>query len=205
MPSAGPLVSGNVDGDRVALPVQGGAALAGEGRTGGRAPVGGERGERVPQGGFAGPGGRGQVPGVCGLRLAGGGEIVAGGGPGGEPWREAAGDGVGRQVAGGRHPCEVRGDGLAAERDGAERERPGTVLLRLRGSYGLPFPAGSAGGGDAVPAEFAGERGVAAGVAEGGGLAVQARAAQVRVVVGALADVGGERGEGVSGRAGLAG
>ena len=79
------------------------------------------------------------------------------------------------------------------------------LLPRLRGSYGLPFPAGSAGGGDAVPAQLAGERGVAAGVAEGGDLAMQARAAQVRVVGGALADVGGERGEGVSVRARLAG
>ena len=55
-----------------------------------------------------------------------------------------------------------------------------------------------------MPAQFAGERGVAAGVAEGGGLAVQAGAAQVGVVGGPLADVGGERGEGVSVRAGLA-
>ena len=56
-----------------------------------------------------------------------------------------------------------------------------------------------------MPAQLAGERGVAAGVAEGGGLAMQARAAQVGVGGGALADVGGERGEGVSVRAGLAG
>src|SRR5207245_156841 len=82
---------------------------------------------------------------------------------------------------------------------------PGTVLPRLRGSYGLPFPAGSAGGGDAVPAQLAGERGVAAGVAEGRDLAVQPGAAQVRVVVGALADVAGERGEGASVRAAAAG
>ena len=205
VPLAGPLVSGDVDGDRAALPVPGGAAPAGEGRADGRAPAAGERGERVPQGGFAGPGERGQVPDVRGLRLAGGGEVVAGGGPGGEPGREAGGDGAGRQVAGGRGARQVGGDRLAAERGGAERERPGTVLPCLRGRYGLPFPAGSAGGGDAVPAQLAGERGVAAGVAEGGDLAVQARAAQVGVVGGALADVGGERGEGVSVRAGLAG
>src|SRR5208282_847454 len=174
-------------------------------RADGRAPAAGERWKCVPQGGFAGSGERGQVPDVRGLRLAGGGEVVAGGGPGGEPWREAAGDGAGRQVAGGRGARQVGGDRLAADRGGAERERPGTALPRLHGRCGLPFPAGSAGGGDAVPAQLAGERGVAAGVAEGGGLAVQARAAQVGVVGGALADVGGERGERVSVRAGLAG
>ena len=202
----GPLVSGDVDGDRAALPVAGGAAPAGEGRADGRAPAAGECWKCVSQGGFAGPGERCQVSDVRGLRLAGGGEVVAGGGPEGEPWREASSDGVGRQVAGGCGARQVGGDRLAAERGGAERERlPGIVLPRLRGRYGLPFPAGSAGGGDAVSAQLAGERRVAAGVAEGGDLAVQARAAQVGVVGGALADVGGERDEGVSMRAGLAG
>ena len=56
-----------------------------------------------------------------------------------------------------------------------------------------------------MAAQFAGERGVAAGVAEGGDLAVQAGAAQVAVVLRALADVGGERREGVRVRARLAG
>src|SRR5260370_34017659 len=79
------------------------------------------------------------------------------------------------------------------------------VLPRLRGSYGLPFPAGSAGGGDAVPAQFAGERGVAAGVAEGGDLAVQACPAQVAVGLRALPDVGGEGREGVRVGAAVAG
>jgi hypothetical protein len=56
-----------------------------------------------------------------------------------------------------------------------------------------------------VAAELAGERGVAAGVAEGGDLAVQPGPAQVAVVGGPLQDAGGERGVGVRVRAGLAG
>ncbi len=128
MPLAGFLVCREVNGDRVVLAVPGGAAPAGGGGADGRAPVvtvPGECGERVPQGGFASSGESGQVMDVRGLRLAGGGEVVAGGGPGGEPWREAGGDGAGRQVAGGRGARQVGGDRLAAERGGAERERPG--------------------------------------------------------------------------------
>ena len=178
----------------------GGAAPAGDGSADGRAPavmVPGECGERVPQGGFAGPGEGGQVPDVRGLRLAGGGEVVAGGSLGGEPGREACGDGAGREVAGGGCARQVRGDRLAGDRGGAERERPGIVLPCLRRRGWLPFPAGPAGRADAVAAQFAGECGVAAGVAEGGDLAVQAGCAQVGVVLRALPDVGGERREGV--------
>ena len=56
-----------------------------------------------------------------------------------------------------------------------------------------------------MPAQLAGERGVAAGVSEGGDLAVQADRAQVAVVGGALPDVCGERREGARVGARLAG
>jgi hypothetical protein len=177
--SAGPLVGGEVDGDQVVLAVPGGAAAAGEGRADSRAPASGECGERVLQGGFAGSRERGQVPDVRGLRLAGGGEVVAGGGPGGEPGGEASGDGVGWEVAGRRDARQVGGDRLAGDRGGAERERAGRVAWRLCRGYGLPFPAGSAGDGDGVAAQLAGECGVAAGVPERGDLLVQAGRAKM--------------------------
>ena len=185
----GPLVSGDVDGDRAGLPVPGGAAPAGEGRADGRAPAAGERGSVCRRAVSLVPvsAARCLMSAGCGWPVAARSSHAA---------ARAANQG-GRQavmaLAGSWLAAAVRqvgGDRLAAERGGAERERPGTVPPRLRGSYGLPFPAGSAGGGDAVPAQLAGERGVAAGVAEGGGLAMQARAAQMRVVGGALADVG---------------
>src|ERR1700724_1904452 len=84
VPLAGSVVCREVNGDRVVLPVPGGAAPAGGGGADGQAPVlavAGECGERVPQGGFASSGERRQVPDVRGLRLAGCGEVVAGGGP----------------------------------------------------------------------------------------------------------------------------
>ena len=139
--TAGPLVCGVVDRDRVALPSPRGAARAGKCGTDWRAAAGpgAERGQRVPQDGFAGPGGRGQVLYVRGLRLAGGGEVVAGGSTGGEPGREACGDDADRQVAGGCGARKVRGDRLAGDRCGAERERPGWCCGACAGVMGFHF------------------------------------------------------------------
>jgi len=203
VPLAGPLVCREVNGDRVVLPVPGDAALAGGGGAEGRAPVvmvPGECGKRMPEGVLGDAGERGQAACAAGLRQTGFRDVVAGGGPGGEPRRQDIGDRAERQVIRGGRPGEVGGDGLAGDRGDTGREDRGPLFAC--GGDGLPGLAGPAGGGDAVAAELAGERGVASGVAEGGDLAVQPGAAQVTVVGGPLQDVGGERGVGVRMRAG---
>ncbi len=206
VPFACSAVCREVNGNRVVVSVPGGAVPAGDGDADGRAPVvtvPGECGERVPERGFGDAGERGQAPGVTGLQQSRFGDVVAGGGPDGEPWRQDIGDRAEREVVRGCRPGQVRGDRLARQRRGADRKGCGPLFAG--GGDGLPGLAGAAGDGDAVAAEFAGERGVAAGVAQGGDLAVQPGPAQMEVIAGALPEVGGERGEGVRVRARLAG
>jgi hypothetical protein len=100
-----------------------------------------------------------------------------------------------REVVGRGEARQVGRDGLSGDRGDAQ----GQALLAVQGSRvqvgAVGFVvAGRAGGGDGAVAEFAGERGVAAGVAEFAEFAVQSRGAQVRVVAQAACGVAGERG-----------